>query len=265
MGKELPLPEAIAYVDVVCKNCRERDKVARRGPQIPFFNWLFSEYACRHCEKPNVEAVLSPFTNYEESMGDTLRWLLREINIEITRYRDYEWKIIVWSVAISWGLFLFSTKTQELFKDSPLYLPVDVFTSLLIVIGTVLLSAHLLFVHGELTTNRNWRRQIERRLGLYESPSILPARWRTSLPGYSQGRDTFIIPFVLFMIITGFGLGYAVLFHHPVPKCVVNLGSVAKEIWCDFVPVIVAILLMIELYYVVKAVLIQGLGPRGPY
>ena len=265
MSKEPQFPKAIAYVDVLCKDCGEQGKVARRGPKPPFFNWLFSFYACRYCGSRRIEVVPPTAVNCEASMCDTLRWLLREINIEITRYRDYEWKIVVWSVALSWGLFLFSsTKTSDLFQGSTLYLT-DVLTSLLIFIGTVLLSAHLLFIHGELTTNRNWRRQIERALGLYNQPSILPARWRTSLPGYYQGRDTFIIPFILFMMITGFSLGYAVLLRQPIPRCVVDFGSVAVTTWCGFVPFIVTILIVIELYYVVKAVLVQGLGQRDAY
>jgi len=117
--KERKLPkESIANIRVKCLDpcCGKTDIVARLGPRFPFFNWLLAYYACRHCCCKKLEVLPPERAKDEGGTLENLRTLLGQINNEITRYRDYEWKIVVWSVVFSWGVFLFSfTKIQETF------------------------------------------------------------------------------------------------------------------------------------------------------
>ncbi len=119
--------------------------------ELPVFNWLFSYYACAFCGSRKIE-VIQPDLYTDIDHASSLRTLLIEVNKDITRYRDYEWKMVVWQAALSWGLFGFGNIIRSSLND--LSTLTDWVTDALIIIGTALLSSNLLFIHGELTTNR---------------------------------------------------------------------------------------------------------------
>lgn len=255
--------ESIVNIEVTCQKCKQTGIVSRFGLPIPFLNWLFSYYCCQYCGSKNINVNLPKYIKNDKN--DTYHCLLNIINSEITRYRDYEWKIIIWSISLSWAIFLFSvTKLTDLFNQSFL-LFAHSFSIIIIIIGTFLLSSHLLFIHEELTKNRNWRRQIERFLGLYDAPTILPLKWKYQLVHYSQGRDTFVIPFLLFMFITSLSLSYGLAMQHPIPVFIANKSKICVNIWCWFVPVLIGFLSVLEVIYVIYAVSAKGSLKRGSY
>jgi hypothetical protein len=253
---------SVANIDVFCRNCREKGFAIRRGPRLPFFNWLFSYYGCHYCGSRKID-LIPPASVWNKTQIENLRYLLGSINNEITRYRDYEWKIVSLSIVLFWGIFAFATG-ETIGIEAGIKVFADISAIFLIVVGGVLLSAHLLFVHGELTTNRNWRRSIEIMLGLYDSEKPLPHSWNKGISGFKNGRDTFIIPFILFMEITSLGLSYLIAIQVPICSWI-KPGSLFEILWIYSVPILIGMLMILELYYVIRAVFVQGLGKRGSY
>ena len=102
---------AVAAVTVRCKakECGYEGYAGRRGKceSLPFINWLSSYYCCAACGESNIKAVV-PEVEQEKTRRENLQLLYKQFNDEITRYRDYEWKIILWSLGLSWGTFLAS-------------------------------------------------------------------------------------------------------------------------------------------------------------
>jgi hypothetical protein len=252
--------QAMANIQVHCTNCGEKGNMVRLGSWIPFFNWLSSYYACPHCGSKIIRYI-SPAIESDPKKIENLTELLKFCNAEITRYRDYEWKLVSLSIALSWGIFIF---VFEKSNDSTNVFLVVV-ASVLIILGCVLLSAHILFVHGELTTNRCWRKNIESMLGFYEAPSPLPQAFKKSIPSFKIGRDTFIIPFILFMNITAFGLSYVLLKECKMPLFISESYYIIKAFWQYSIPCFICLLVAFEIYYITKAIIVQGLTKRGSY
>ena len=260
-SQERTLSKSIANFHVKCNSCGNNGIVSRSGPKAPFFNWLFSNYVCGYCGSEKITVIGPDIIQDNHEHFANLRMLLEYVNGEITRYRDYEWKLISWSITFSWAIFVFSNfeGRERLFTGSLSFFA-DFMAMLMILVGNILLSAHILFVHGELTTNRNWRRQIERVLGFYDEPYPFPSIWKDSFVKFRQGRDTFVIPFILFILITAFSLTYAIALRHTVPDYILNLGHISTLIWQSFLPFIIGVLVIIEVIYVVRAVIVQGLS-----
>jgi len=258
------LPESVANISIHCEECQRDGLMVRGGPRIPFFNWLFGFYACP-CGSKNIKPRPPAPVQGNDFDAENLRLLYGQVNQEITRYRDYEWKIVGWHLVLSWGIFLFAINwARKIFSSMSIVLLPDVFAIFLILLGTLLLSAHLLFIHGELTTNRNWREQIRRKLGIY-SLGIFKPEWNTYLHKFESGRDTFIIPFLLFMSITGLGLAYILALQHPVPLWTRSLGPLFVFVWSYFVLFFISVLIVLEVRYIFKAIFQQGLGRRGAF
>jgi len=173
-------------------------------------------------------------------------------NQEITRYRDSEWKIILWSLGLSWGVFLASRLHMQSLPSPALRVFSDLLLIGIVVLGTALLATHLVFVHGELTTNRNWREETRRLLGVYQAPSPFPAAWSTYLHQFESGRDDFVIPFLLFMCMSGLGVSYLIWSQHTLRNRCGHLlaghrGSLGVDSsWCAFDALCCGILLCWE-------------------
>jgi len=284
-------PPAVANTIVICKVCGSTGKMARLGPRIPLLNWLFAYYGCPVCAARNIEVVPAKQVTDRENL-ENLRILYNQVNQEITRYRDYEWKIVIWSIALSWAVFVFSRLyVQETFLGDIRFW-IDLGVIVIIMLSTFLLSAHLIFVHGELTTNRNWRERIRQMLGIYEEPSVFLPEWKRYLYGYNYGRDSFIIPFLIFMYITAVGLSYIIELQHTVPGVIQKWGptflllaaprlvavvciiapSVTEElvpialvVWRYFVLASLAFLCILAFGFVLGAIIKQGPTKRGVY
>ena len=127
--------------------------------------------------------------------GDFLKWYTEEV----TRYRNMEWQLSGYSIAISWGaLFLFTGKPDlKLFA-----LPLALFVCLFIV-GIALAQMHC---HLRLNYYR------ERRESLVLQPDADTHKSATGRLFGNGTRDTlFLICFLLFPVAVGTGVMYAIL------------------------------------------------------
>lgn len=249
---------AVAPIVVRCDK-NHIGPMARLGSPkgIPFINWLFAYYGCSICGSKSITVFdVEPVQAIDKTT--VLKMLHDQFNQEITRYRDYEWKLVLWSLALSWGAFLASKLHIHDFSDPLLRFLSDLLLIGIVILGTILLCTHLLFVHGELTTNRNWREQTRRLMGVYQSFSPFPSKWKNYLYQYESGRDDFVIPFLLFMLISGSGVSYLIACQHTVPEFIRRMPPVVGIVWRFWLPSVIVFLFIFALRYVTRAVLKQG-------
>lgn len=237
---------AVAAIKVRCKKigCGYVGYAARRGKcePIPFINWISSYYCCAVCGCSKIEAVI-PTVVSDPVKQESLRLLYGQFNNEITRYRDYEWKIVLWGLGLSWGIFIAS----KLYVN---FWFLDVVMIAIILLGTLLLGTHLLFVHGELTTNRNWRENTRRLLGIYlEEGPFLP-EWQSGIYGFKSGRDHFVIHFLLFMLLAAIGSSYLISWKYPVPRFIETAPKVVAYIWSYWPMLPISLIVLTALRYI---------------
>ena len=105
---------------------------------------------------------------------------------EITRYRDYEWKITSWSLVLFAGIVAATNAV-------PVHATHRVCVQTLLMVITVVLAAyglwHIYFVHKQLVWNQCLRRRMEVFFGLFDEKlcdgkTILPAHWRPVVPPF---------------------------------------------------------------------------------
>ena len=249
---------AIAPVMVLCEHCNQTQLMARLSwTRIPFFNWLFAYYGCSVCGSKSIIPVeVEPVSPIDKTA--VLKMLHDQFNQEITRYRDYEWKIVLWSLALSWGVFLASSLYIHPIPDPDLRLLSDLLLIGSVILGTLLLATHLLFIHGELTTNRNWREKTRRLLGVYRQPTPFPFAWNSYLYQFKSGRDDFVIPFLLLMMLSGLGVSYLIAYQHKLPEVVPAIWSTAAAGFMWGIPCLMLGFFLIGVGYVVAAIIRQG-------
>lgn len=118
------------------------------------------------------------------------------LSAEITRYRDYEWRVPAWGILVLVGLgSLLDRVTVS--EESKLILK-----TLLVTFAAALASYCLIYlhmIHARLTKNRRWRRTVERILqfcdrGAYTDSSVLPEAWKAEHVKYSSGVVAHLVP-----------------------------------------------------------------------
>jgi len=122
---------------------------------------------------------LKPADLSEGEKARVIQGLYAIVQQEITRYRDYEWKITSWTIAIIGGIV---AATQAIaFEDAHR----GVVKTLLVVLTVVVAGYgiwHLCFVHSKLTENKMIRRELDGvlkffEMNVYAECSLLPDRW----------------------------------------------------------------------------------------
>lgn len=122
----------------------------------------------------------------ENGRDDLLISLYSQTYGEITRYRDMEWKIWYWTVALMAGIV-------SLARLSGVELSaVRWFLSGVVIILGVYGIWHIRFVHIQLTWNRKMRRRLERMFkfydeGVYADEAILPKSWKEKDVSFRRG------------------------------------------------------------------------------
>ena len=115
--------------------------------------------------------------------------LYKQVYGEIVRYRDMEWKVAIWTLA------LLSATTAVKFPGAAMPQCINWMAKAAVIIFIACVAIygawHLHFIHMELTGQRNTRRQIERSLGLSDPTrnggAQIPEKWSTGTVSYSQG------------------------------------------------------------------------------
>lgn len=116
--------------------------------------------------------------------------LYRLTNDEIKRYRDYEWRILGYTVAILAAIAALSrVATIDPGHEPYIKTLLFVFTAVSAIYG----GWHIHFIHRELTWNRNLRRRLEGTLefydpGPYDPKSLLPPSWKGQTISYWHGK-----------------------------------------------------------------------------
>ena len=92
--------------------------------------------------------------------------LYRQTHEEIKRYRDFEWKVLGYTVAL---LAAIAALTRIATID-PVHEPyIKTLLFILTAVSAIYGSWHIHFIHKWLTWNRNFRRKLEDKLGFYDS------------------------------------------------------------------------------------------------
>ena len=105
--------------------------------------------------------------------------LYNQTNKEITRYRDIEWRICYWTIALIAGTIASHKYILEIIPSYPFY--ICYFFNLFNIITALYGIWHICFVHSNFILNRNIQMKLEVILKLnkmkYHNRNILPAQW----------------------------------------------------------------------------------------
>jgi hypothetical protein len=143
----------------------------------------------------NREKVAALIARYNQISGD------------IVRYRDIEWKIIVWVVALLAGVIALTRPGQPTLSACMKSL----FVIFSVAVGVYGIW-HLHYAHRRLTEERQRRRDCERILGFYDKgkydpgASLLPEKWATEEVTYKQGIGHLVSWWILIAAITAFSV-----------------------------------------------------------
>jgi len=149
----------------------------------------------------------------ENQKRDFLKELFSQTHSEISRYRDLEWKIAYWTIALLAGI----TAATQFIGGSIIAKP---YVQTLLTIVTVIISIygiwHIHFIHKSLTWNRKLRIKCEHLMGMFEdgeygSDSLLPKSFATSPVKYSEGIGH-LVSWWSVIILTMFYTIYSVVY-----------------------------------------------------
>lgn len=129
--------------------------------------------------------------------------LYHETWSEITRLRDYEWKIAYYFIVLTGSIIVFVVSDGA---QPVLSLTVRWVLTIIQIVSMFLAVFYLEVTHGYLTQQRNIRRSIEELLGLYEKgkftkESILPEEWKGKRITKGYQRMGLVIPLTTTVVI----------------------------------------------------------------
>jgi hypothetical protein len=130
--------------------------------------------------------------------------LFNHVNSEITRYRDLEWRVTAWVVAIIAGVTA-SPHLASLTKLS-YYCGMKLFATLFVFATAGYGIWHIIYIHKQLTIQRKVRRDIGILLrfyekGIYSKNFSLPASWDKETT-FEEGKEHLISFFVLIIVVS---------------------------------------------------------------
>jgi len=141
--------------------------------------------------------------------------LYREIFAEIRRYRDMEWKIVLWTVVLMGGIAT-AVRLTSIQQDHKPYIKtlLCIFT-----VGVAIYGGwHIHHIHKRLTWYRNLRRKCDRIFRFfddktYSDEAILPKKWKFKDEdiSYSEGLKHLISWWILIALTTIYAL-YTIVF-----------------------------------------------------
>ena len=142
----------------------------------------------------------------DEDRNTVLLALYQQTNQEITRYRDYEWKMVVWTIVLMAGVVT-AVRTMTTVPSSH-KISIQILLCLFTGVAAIYGIWHIRFIHIQLIWNRILRRKIERVLEFYEEgaylqqDSILPSSWANEEPKFWEAKTHLWSWFILVGCIT---------------------------------------------------------------
>ncbi len=129
---------------------------------------------------------------FEIEPGDKLKVVLAINDIthkEITRYRDYEWRITLWTVTLMAGIVAAVRSTN---LSGPNQSGIQVLLTFFLLVVLCLGIGHVCFVHSRLVTNWKIRRNLDDQLGLFQKDAyfagtVLPSEWERRSIKWTRG------------------------------------------------------------------------------
>ena len=127
---------------------------------------------------------------------------------EMLRYRDIEWKICYWTIALLAGTIAAHKYLLEIIHEYSFYTSYG-FNTFTLLISTYGIW-HIYFVHDRLTWNRNVRRKLEDILKIteikYKGVNILPTQWIGQEVGFYDGIEHLLSWWLLIIATTIYAL-----------------------------------------------------------
>jgi len=130
--------------------------------------------------------------------------LHRQFFAETRRYRDMEWKILIWTIGLMGGI----VAATQIVPVQPSHKP---YIQILLILFTLLVGGygtwHLWFVHCQFIWNRNMIRKCDRIFGFfkenfYDTKSILPEEWKNKDVPRSHSLPHLVSWFLLILLVT---------------------------------------------------------------
>ena len=142
----------------------------------------------------------------------------REVFAEIRRYRDMEWKILIWTVVLMGGIVT-ATRIAPI-KDS--HKPYIQTLLCFFTIGSAIYGGwHIHYIHRRLTWYRKLRRKFDRIFkffdkNVYDKEPVLPEKWKHKDEDitYKEGLPHLISWWILIILTAAYSL-YSIFFMQP--------------------------------------------------
>lgn len=133
--------------------------------------------------------------------------LYQETNNEITRYRDYEWKLPTWTAGLLIFIITGANQIDSLDIDCGKAYILKTVLAVVAVVATVFSCWYIYFLHERLTANRKIRRLLSNLFGYSEvdsfvqGKSLLPEKYKTEQPSFLNGI-THVVASWIFVILS---------------------------------------------------------------
>lgn len=144
--------------------------------------------------------------------------LYREVFAEIRRYRDMEWKILLWTVILMGGIVTAThvAPVKEAHKPH-----VQTLLCVFTIVSAIYGGWHIHYVHKRLTWYRKLRRKCDRIFmffdkDIYGKEAILPEKWKYKDEdiSYKEGLTHLISWWILIALMAAYAL-YSIVFMKP--------------------------------------------------
>lgn len=121
---------------------------------------------------------------------------------EITRYRDFEWKITIWALSLLVGIISFTKLIPVPSNHKPI---IQTLFVVFIVVAIPFSIWHILYCHHQLTKNRQVHRKCEKELQI---DNFLPEEWKKEPEEikYTKGLWHLASWIILILLATGFAI-----------------------------------------------------------
>ena len=145
--------------------------------------------------------------------------LYREVFAEIRRYRDMEWKILLWTVILMGGIVT-ATRVAPIKESHKPY--VQTLLCVFTIVSAIYGGWHIHSIHKRLTWYRVLRRKCDRIFmffdeNVYDKDAILPKKWKYKDEDitYKEGLRHLISWWVLIALTAIYAL-YSIAFMKPI-------------------------------------------------
>ena len=153
--------------------------------------------------------------NSETDSWNALIALYNNRQKEITRYRDYEWKIMIWSIIGLIGITGISGLFISINNEHDLVIIMKTLFVIVSLFMTISTFIYMIFIHNQFIWNRNILRKIDEIFGFFENDiflkgSVLPTDWKGKILKFADGKRHLIISWTLIILCCVYAIIYII-------------------------------------------------------